>query len=97
MTSPNDEDRKNYSYDVLTSKFHSCPEKFLSLGDKVRAKFRIWDTPNDLGNWGWVSAEKGELGLVVHVEKGCWPTVRFENGRSTCVMNFEVENVTDET
>ena len=95
---PSDEDRKNYSFNIRDSALFSCPEKFLELGQKVRAKFRIWDQPNmnprkttNGEDWGWVSAEKDEEGVVQHVEKGYWPTVRFASGRSTCVTDMEVE------
>jgi hypothetical protein len=90
---PTAKDRKNYDFSRRTSPFFENPEKFLKLGQRVRAKFRIWDTPDRSGSdWGWVSAETGEEGVVVHVEKGYWPTVRFDKtGCATCVTDFEVE------
>lgn len=91
---PTDEDRKNYEFNLCESQFYQNPEAFLKLGQRVRAKFRVWDLPGKLPNdWGWVSAEAGELGTVVHVQEGCWPTVRFDGGRATCVTDLEVEPV----
>lgn len=96
-----DEDRANYNYDITTSPFFSRPHEFLSLGQRVRAKFRIWDLPwggkldsISSDDWGWVSAEKGEMGTVVYVAEGEWPVVRFDDtGHATCVIDFEVEKV----
>lgn len=97
MTKPTEQDRQNYSRAAKESPFFHCPERFLKLGDRVRAKFRIWDQPNIGETWGWVSAEAGELGTVVHVQKGCWPTVRFDDtGCATCVTDFEVERMLSE-
>jgi hypothetical protein len=93
---PTEQDLKNYSYQCKTSQFFENPGKFLKEGQRVRAKFRIWDLPQrDLeSDWGWVSAEKGETGTVVHAQDGLWPTVQFdETGASTCVTDFEVEVV----
>lgn len=92
---PTAEDLKNYSYSIKTSLFYKEPEKFLKMGQRVKAKFRIWDLPHQSdGDWGWVSAEPGELGTVVHVQEGYWPTVRFDGtGCATCVTDLEVEPV----
>lgn len=91
---PTEQDIANYrSYDSKNSPFVSCPEKFLKVGQRVRAKFRIFDLPGRAtdADWGWVSAEAGEEGTVIHVEKGYWPTVRFDNTRcATCVTDGEV-------
>ena len=89
---PTEQDRANYSRSIKESDFFACPELFLTMGQKVRAKFRVWDLPNDKSDdWGWVSAEPGEEGEVVHVQDGYWPTVRFASGKATCVTDFEVE------
>lgn len=92
---PTTADRKNYSKSIKTSRFYKRPEKFLKMGDRVRAKFRLFDLPHQSKNdWGWVSAEAGELGTVVHTQKGYWPTVRFDQtGCATCVTDLEVEQV----
>lgn len=89
---PTDADKKNYSYSIKTSPFHDKPGSFLRLGQKVQAKFRIFYLPHKSENdWGWVSAEAGEQGEVVHVQDGYWPTVRFEKtGCATCVTDLEV-------
>jgi hypothetical protein len=90
---PTAEDRKNYSYDVKTSPHYANPEGWLNEGQRVRAKFRIWDLPLNEPDWGWVSAEKGELGTVVDDMNG-WPVVRFDRTRyATNVTDFEVEPV----
>lgn len=83
---------------VRQSPFFSKPETFLKLGQRVRAKVRVWDTPDDdMAKWGRLHAEKGDTGTVVHVQKGCWPTVTFDrSGTSTCVTDFEVEPVDTE-
>lgn len=74
------------------SKFASCPEKFLRVGQRVKALIKVWDGGPDSGDF--LHAEAGELGTVVHVEPGFWPTVRFDrSGTSTCVSDFEVEPV----
>lgn len=95
---PTELDLKNYSYACKDSPFYENPGKFLKMGQRVRAKFRIWDTPqktiDDPRGWGWVSAEAGEVGTVVHVQDGLWPTVQFDDtGCSTCVTDFEVEPI----
>lgn len=90
---PTEQDLKNYQYDTKSSPFYSKPEAFLALGQRVRANFRIFDLPNPgrSDDWGWVSAEAGEEGTVIHVQPGYWPTVRFDKTRcATCVTDFEV-------
>lgn len=89
---PSKQDRKNYSYHCIDSPFFNNPEKFLKKGQRVKAKFRIFDNPNNSQNWGLVHAEAGEEGTVVHVEQGLWPTVTFDRtGTTTNVTDFEVE------
>jgi hypothetical protein len=64
----------------------------LKVGDMVKSRIRIFDLPFATdGDWGPVVAEKGEVGVVEHAEEGCWPTVRFQSGRSTCCTDVEVE------
>lgn len=89
---PSHADRNNYSFAPQTSPYLDAPEKFLRVGQVVRAKFRIFDLPAGTSeDWGDVRAEEGDVGVVVHVEKGFWPTVSFPNGTSTCVTDFEVD------
>lgn len=84
---PTDEDRKNYSSDDKPQ-----PDIAWSKDQRVRAKFRIFDSPgHETDDWGWVSAENGEMGTVVYVDDDGTPTVRFDDtGCSTCVSNHEV-------
>lgn len=90
---PTEQDRKNYSNNIATSPFYDKPREFLKLGQRVRAKFRIWDLPGNEPDWGWVSAEEGDEGVVVGVDDN-WPTVRFERtGYATCVTDFEVDPI----
>lgn len=93
---PTDEDRRNYNFAPEKSPFFEHPETFLNIGDKVKAKFRIFDLPSGHeDDWGPVAAEAGEEGTVVHVETDYWPTVRFDNtGRASEVTDFEVEPLT---
>lgn len=80
--------------DIKESPFYTQPEKFLKLDQRVRAKVRVYDLPtlDGQGDQGPVHAEPGEEGVVVHVEKGYWPTVRFDRTRTaSCVTDFEVE------
>lgn len=68
-------------------------ENFLRLGQRCYAKVTIYDLPGN-ANPGPIHAEPGELGTVVHVEPGFWPTVTFDRtGTSTCVTDQEVEAV----
>jgi hypothetical protein len=90
---PTEQDKKNYDFKAKDSPYYSNPGKWLREGDRVRAKFRIFDLPGKEDDWGWVSAEAGEEGVVVHVEDSYWPTVKFANGRATCVTDFEVEEL----
>jgi hypothetical protein len=93
---PTAQDIANYNYPIRSSQFFKNPEDFLKMGQRCKARFRIFDLPNPgkSDDWGWVSAEEGEEGTVVHVEKGYWPTVRFDNtGAATCVTNFEVDPI----
>ncbi len=90
---PTEQDIANYSSGG-PSPFRDRPGDFLKLGQRVRAKFRIFDLPGRVEDkdWGWVSAEAGEEGTVVHQEEGSWPTVRFDvTGAATCVFDHEVE------
>lgn len=81
--------------DVRKSPFFSCPEKFLNVGQRVRAIVRVYDLPGNLDP-GPVHAEKSEFGTVVHVEPGYWPTVTFDRtGTSTCVTDLDVEPTND--
>lgn len=64
----------------------------LKVGDMVKSRIRIFDLPFATdGDWGPVVAEKGETGIVEHVQEGYWPTVRFQSGRSTCCTDVEIE------
>lgn len=66
---------------------------FLKLGDRVRAKRRVFDLPGK-DNPGPIHAEPGEEGVVVHTEFGSWPTVRFDKtNTATCVTDSEVEKI----
>lgn len=71
---------------------------FLKLGDRCRAKIRVYDLPGNKdprwhdGTPGPIHAEPGELGTVVHVQEGHWPAVRFDRTRTvTDVTSDEVE------
>lgn len=80
--------------DIRESPFYTQPEKFLKLDQRVRAIIRVYDLPtkDGQGDQGPIHAEPGEEGVVVHVEKGYWPTVTFDRtGTSTCVTDIEVE------
>jgi hypothetical protein len=85
-------DLANYNNDLRTSPFFKNPGDFLKEGQRVRARFRIFDLPGKPDeDWGWVSANAGEMGTVVHAQEGLWPTVRFDQtGCATCVTDFEV-------
>lgn len=90
---PTEQDRKNYNYDIKSSPFYSKPHEFLRVGDKVRARIRIWDLPwQSEDDWGPVVAEATEEGVCVHVQNGCWPAVQFAN-RLSDVTDFEVEKI----
>lgn len=87
---PTAEDRKNYNSD------ETRPDITWTKDQRVRARFRIFDCPgHETDDWGWVSAEKGEMGTVVYIDKeDGTPTVCFDNtGCSTCVSNHEVDLV----
>lgn len=80
-----------YVWDFTIPQLSRCA--FLNLGERVRAKTRVFDLP-DTSNPGPVHAEAGELGTVEHTEPGCWPTVRFDRtGTATCVTDEEVEKI----
>lgn len=67
--------------------------QFLNVGDRVRAKVRVYDLPGN-PDPGPIKAEAGEEGSCVHTEPGYWPTVKFDRtGGSTCVTSDEVEKV----
>lgn len=93
---PTPEDIRNYSFDSSTSPYFKAPHTFLKVGQKVRARFRIWDTPDPKhlwgNNWGPIRAEAGEVGEVIETCRGHWPTVQFKNG-ITDVTDFEVEAI----
>ncbi|HVE14330.1 MAG TPA: hypothetical protein VNI01_13100 [Elusimicrobiota bacterium] len=66
---------------------------FAKMGDRVRAKVRVYDLPGN-PDPGPIHAEPGEMGTVVHTEEGFWPTARFDRtGTATCVTSDEVEVV----
>lgn len=94
---PTKQDLANYfgEKSFLDSPFLDHPERFLKVGQKVKAKIRIFDLPTaGRGDWGPVHAMAGETGVVVHVEPGCWPTVRFDRTQTmTGVTDLEVEPV----
>lgn len=97
-TKPTKQDLKNYNYDLKNHPLYSRPGDFLKLGDRVVARFRIFDLPQSTLNadWGPVHAEAFEEGVVVHVQEGHWPTVRFNRtGTATCVTPFEVCRLND--
>lgn len=78
---------------ITKSPYYNQPEKFCSLGQRVRAKIRVYDCPGE-EDQGPIHAEPGDLGTVVHVEEGFWPTVRFDRtGTATCVTDEEVVKV----
>lgn len=67
----------------------------VEVGDVVQALKRVLEEGGDgPGNSsaapctpGWVHAEEGELGVVVHTEPGYHPTVRFHRtGTATCAV-----------
>lgn len=77
-------------WNIEESQFFDCPEKFLKLDQKVRAITTVFDLPGNVDQ-GPIHANVGEIGVVIHVEDGFWPTVRFDRtGTSTCVTSFEV-------
>lgn len=85
------------------------PHEFLKEGDRVKARVRVTESGDSIGdpalpffakegspktNPGYVHAELGEEGVVVHVEPNCWPTVRFDRTKtSTTVTDLEVEKI----
>lgn len=84
-------DNSTAPWDIKKSPFYTKPEKFLKLGQRVRAKLTVYDLPGT-DSPGPMHALVGEEGVVVHVQTGHWPTVRFDRtGSSTCVTDFEVE------
>ncbi len=75
---------------IKNSPFYTHPEDFLQMGQRVRAITRVYDLPGN-EDQGPIHAERGEEGVVVHVQKGLWPTVTFDRtGTSTCVTDEEV-------
>lgn len=81
----------NLKEKIQKSPFYSCPEKFMRVGQRARARVRVYDCPG-AADPGPVHAEQDELGTVVHVEKGFWPTIRFDRTRTcTDVTDDEVE------
>ena len=81
------------SWNIKDDPFYTHPEDFLQLGQRVRARIRVYDLPGN-PDPGPIHAEPGEEGVVVHVQKGCWPTVTFNRtGTSTCVVPAEVEGL----
>lgn len=84
-------DKNTAPWDIKESSFYTNPEDFLKLGQRVRARVRVYDLPGN-PDPGMIHAEVGETGVVIHVEKGFWPTVQFDRtGTRTDVMDFEVE------
>lgn len=102
---PTAQDRENYSRNIRRSKYFKNPNAFTKVGDRVRARFRIFDLPHQTrirkdgtrvvlkSDWGWLTAPKGMEGTVVG-KYGGWPTVTFDNGITSDVTNYEVELVT---
>lgn len=92
---PTPQDLEQYSHNPATSPHHKHPERFLKIGQRVKAKLRVFDLPNTNNydvDWGPVHAEVGELGTVIHLQEGYWPTVCFDRtGTLTDVTDFEVE------
>lgn len=87
------------SWKAHESKFFNNPEEFLKLGQRVRAKLVVYDLPGKLDpagapDTGPIHAHPGDLGTVVHIERGFWPTVEFDKTQSrTDVTDFEVEPI----
>jgi adenylosuccinate synthase len=79
--------------DIKNSPFYTHPERFLTMGQRVRAITRVYDLPGN-EDQGPIHAEEGEWGTVVDVQHGTWPTVTFDRtGTSTCVTDAEVVGV----
>ncbi len=79
--------------DIRTSPFYECPEKFLSVGDRVVAIIEVYEEGIGAINT-FQHAVPGDEGTVVGNEPGYWPTVRFDRTRTaTCVTDFEVRKV----
>ena len=76
---------------IKNSPFYTHPEDFLKVNQRVRAKVQVYDLPGN-PDPGPIHAEEGEGGVCIHVEKGFWPTVKFDRtGTCTCVTDEEVE------
>jgi hypothetical protein len=100
---PTAKDRANYAQ-TGNPQYRRKPDLFLKLGQRVRARFRIFDLPGQTKrrpdgtvvtlktNWGWLTAPKGMEGTVVD-KCGGWPTVRFDNGLVSDVTDVEVEPI----
>ena len=64
---------------------------FLNVGDKVRAKIRVWDLPGN-PDPGPIRAEPGEEGVCIWTQEGHFPAVKFTGG-ITDVTPEEVEKI----
>lgn len=84
-------DEKRIQSLLKKNKYYKCPEKFLKAGQRVKAVVSITEKRGSADHVAY-HAQPGEFGTVVHVEKGFWPTVKFERtGTMTCVTPLEVE------
>lgn len=93
LTHLKDEDLTRTVTTLKKNRYFKCPEKFLKLGQRVKAKVSIAEERNDM-QYDIFHARPDELGTVIHVEKGFWPTVKFDRtSTSTCVTPLEVEPV----
>lgn len=76
-------------------------DKEWEVGDRVKAIIQITENgklPGDPSarplDSGWIHAEPGDLGTVVHWHDGVWPTVKFDRtNTATCVTDKEIELV----
>lgn len=76
------------------SVWYHNPGDWLQEGARVRAKITVFEDGPDSNSH--IHALPGELGTVIHVEPGFWPTVRFDRTRTaTAVFDVEVEEVVD--
>ncbi len=70
------------------------PPQFLALGDRVRARLKIVEEGLVTGVGKHTHAEPDETGVCVHVQKGYFPTVRFDRTKTaTIVFPEEVEKL----
>ena len=67
--------------------------QFLKKGDVVEAITTVYDLPPDKSV---IHAVEGNVGVVVHTEPRCWPTVEWANSKTaTSVTPEEVRKIKD--